>query len=202
MSEFSLRLEEATFRLLSLPSDITIEGHRNSISEKLHGDMLPRLKNVTGNLISKKNRVVVLIDNLDKAWDQTQDLSRVSDLLFGLLSVSYRIATDFERDPHFRNKVRFSLILFLRSDIYAAVIRFAHERDKVPVRRMSWEDPATLLRVLEERFMQSDLGISLPDEIWTRFFTATVGSREVRQYLRETVLPRPRDLLYMLKTAL
>jgi hypothetical protein len=202
MPEFSLRLEDAILRLLSMPPAASMEGHRNSISEKLHGDMLPRLKTVTGNLISTKNRVVILIDNLDKAWDQTQDLSRVSDLLFGLLSVSNRIATDFERDPSFRKKVKFSLILFLRSDIYAAIIRFAHERDKVPVRRMSWEDPATLLRVLEERFMQSDLGLSLPDEIWARFFTATVGAREVRQYLRETVLPRPRDLLYMVKTAL
>jgi len=128
--------------------------------------------------------------------------SRVSDLLFGLLSVSGRIATDFDRDPTFRGQVNFSLILFLRSDIYAAIIRHAHERDKVPVRRMSWDDQPMLLSVLEERFMTSGLDLGSPQEIWQKFFSATVGSRPIRQYLTDTVLPRPRDLLYLVKTAL
>jgi hypothetical protein len=202
MPEFSIRLEGAINRLLTMPATASLEGHWQNISEKLHGDMLPRLKVVVGRLISDKNRVIILIDNLDKAWDQTQDLSRVSDLLFGLLSVSGRIATDFHRDPTFRGKINFSLILFLRSDIYASIIRHAHERDKVPVRRIFWDDQSTLLSVLEERFMQSGLGLGSPEEMWQRFFSATVGAREVRQYLVDAVLPRPRDLLYLVKTAL
>jgi hypothetical protein len=153
-------------------------------------------------MLSGKKRIAVLVDNLDKAWDQNQDLSRVSELLFGLLSVSDRIATDFERDNTSRGKFDFSLILFLRSDIYAAILRFAHERDKVPVRRMSWDDSSLLLRVLEERFLKSDLGLGAPEEIWERFFTTTVHNMPVRQYLISTVLPRPRDLLYLVKTAL
>ena len=202
MAEFSVRLEAAVNRLLTVLATGTVEVRRRNISEKLHGDMLPRLKAVTGNLLSGKNRIVILVDNLDKAWDQSQELSRVSDLLFGLLNVSGRIASDFERDPIFRGKFAFSLILFLRSDIYAAIIRFAHERDKVPVRRISWDDPSMLLRVLEERFLKSDLDLGSPDEIWQRFFTATVRNRTARQYLIETVLPRPRDLLYLVKRAL
>jgi hypothetical protein len=203
MPEFSIRLESAISKLLEVPRPTSIEMHRQSISENLHGDMLPRLKTVIGNMISNRtNRVVILMDNLDKAWDQTQDLSRVSDLLFGLLSVSHRIATDFDRDPNFRGQVNFSLILFLRSDIYATIIRYAHERDKIPVRRMSWDDQAMLISVLEERFMTSGLGLKTPDEIWQRFFCATVGAKFVKQYLKETVLPRPRDLLYLVKTAL
>jgi len=202
MPEFSIRLESAVSKLMTIKHLDTVEARRKNISERLHGDLLPRLKTVTGNLLSGKNRIAILVDNLDKAWDQSQDLSRVSDLLFGLLSVSNRIASDFERDVTFRGKFAFSLILFLRSDIYAAIVRFAHERDKVPVRRMSWDDPVMLLRVLEERFMKSELGLQTPDEIWQRFFTATVGARTTRQYLMETVLPRPRDLLYLVKVSL
>jgi len=202
MPEFSIRLESAVNKLMAVPSSATVDTRRKNISEKLHGDMLPRLKVVTGNLISGKKKIAILVDNLDKAWDQSQDLSSVSELLFGLLGVSGRIATDFERDATFRGKFAFSLILFLRSDIYAAIIRFAHERDKVPVRRMSWDDSSMLLRVLEERFMKSDLKLQTPEEIWQRFFTATVKNRTTRQYLKETVLPRPRDLLYLVKYAL
>jgi hypothetical protein len=202
MPEFSVRLEAAVNSLLAVPASGTVEVRRKNISEQLHGDMLPRLKVVTGNLVSGKKRIVVLVDNLDKAWDQSQDLSRVSDLLFGLLNVSGRIATDFERDPVFRGKFILSLILFIRSDIYAAIIRFAHERDKVPVRRMFWDDPSLLLRELEERFMKSELDLEAPEQIWQRLFTATVRNRTTRQYLSDTVLPRPRDLLYLVKTAL
>jgi hypothetical protein len=202
MPEFSIRLEAAVNKLLSVPQTGTLDAHRKNISEELHGDVLPRLKSVTGNLLSDKHRVLILVDNLDKAWDQNQELALVSDLLFGLMNVSGRIASDFERDASFRNRVDFSLILFLRSDIYAAIIKFAHERDKVPIRRMSWDDPAMLLRVLEERFMTSDVDLSSADEIWPRFFTTTVRSQTVRQYIIETVLPRPRDLLYLVKTSL
>jgi hypothetical protein len=67
---------------------------------------------------------------------------------------------------------------------------------------MSWDDPAMLIRVLEERFMKSDVGLDTPDQIWQRFFTATVKNHPTRQYLVETVLPRPRDLLYLVKRAL
>lgn len=67
---------------------------------------------------------------------------------------------------------------------------------------MSWDDRAILLSVLEERFMTSDLDLGSPDEIWQKFFSATVGSRATRQYLADAVLPRPRDLLYLVKTAL
>lgn len=202
MPEFSIRLESAIFKLLEMPKAASLDGHRRNISEQLHGEMLPRLKTVIGNMIANRNRVIVLVDNLDKAWDQTQDLSRVSDLLFGLLSVSGHLATDFDRDPNFRGQVNFSLILFLRSDIYGTIIKYAHERDKVPVRRMSWDDPQLLLSVLEERFMKSGLGLKTTDEIWQRFFSATVGFRSTKQYLRDTVLPRPRDLLYLVKTGL
>ncbi len=200
--EFSVRLEAAVNRLLAVPTTGTLEVRRNSISERLHGDMLPRLKVVLGNVLSGKTRIIILVDNLDKAWDQNQDLSRVSDLLFGLLNVSGRIASDFRRDPTFRERFAFSVILFLRSDIFAAIIRFAHERDKVPVQRMSWDDPEMLLRVLEERFMKSDVGLGSPIGIWQEFFSATIRNRPTRQYIIETVLPRPRDLLFLVKRSL
>ena len=103
--------------------------------------------------------------------DQRSDLSVLSQLLFGLLGVSGRISQDFEKTGAWRAPVNVSLALFLRSDIYAQVTVFAKERDKLPVRFMMWDDPALLLRVIEERFARlSGAVISRPDEIWSRFF--------------------------------
>jgi hypothetical protein len=39
--------------------------------------------------------------------------------------------------------------------------------------------------------MQSDLGLGSPEEMWRKFFAATVGSREVRRYLMDTVFASP-----------
>lgn len=68
MPEFSIRLESAVNKLIKVSTTGTVETRRKSISEELHGDMLPRLKVVIGTLVTGKEHVVILVDNLDKAW--------------------------------------------------------------------------------------------------------------------------------------
>src|ERR1017187_1929882 len=137
MPEFSVRLDSAVSQLRNLGVAASAEKQRFSISERLHGDMLARLRGVLGRALSAKARVALLVDNLDKAWNQHTDLKILSELLFGLLSVSARVAEEFAKDGSWREAVNLSLTIFLRSDIYAAMIRFARERDKLPIRRMT-----------------------------------------------------------------
>jgi DNA polymerase III delta prime subunit len=199
--EFSIRLDAAVNRLRNLTA-AGAENQHISISERLHSDMLARLRTLLGKALSTKNRVAVLVDNLDKAWNQQSDLQMLSELLFGLLSVSGRVAEEFEKESHWRNPVNLSLTLFLRSDIYAAMIRFARERDKLPIRRMTWEDPELLRRVVQERFVSSGADVVRPDGIWDRYFPTHVRGIAIHDYLADAALPRPRDLIYLVKTAL
>ena len=200
--EFSVRLDTAVSRLRNLASSGSAEKQRMSISERLHSEMLNRLRSLLGKALVTKARVAILVDNLDKAWNQHTDLQMLSELLFGLLSVSGRVAEEFEKESHWRDSVNLSLTIFLRSDIYAAMIRFARERDKLPVRRITWEDPELLRRVLQERFITSGADVVRPDGIWEKYFCRTVRTAPVRAYLADAVLPRPRDLIYLVKTAL
>jgi hypothetical protein len=200
--EFSLRLDAAVTRLRNLNLSASTENQHRSISERLHSDMLARLRTLLGNTLSAKHRVAVLVDNLDKAWNQQADLRMLSELLFGLLSVSSRVAEEFQKESHWRTPVNLSLTLFLRSDIYAAIIGFARERDKLPIRRMTWEDPELLRRVVQERFMSSGADVVRPDGIWGRYFPSTVRGVTLHDYLGDASLPRPRDLIYLVKTAL
>jgi len=174
MPEFAVRLDRAVSQLLDLTGTGSAEKERAGISERLHSEMLARLRSLLGDVLSNKARVAILIDNLDKAWNQQTDLRMLSELLFGLLSVSAIVAEEFEKESHWRAPVNLSLTLFLRSDIYAAMIRFARERDKLPVRRMTWEDPELLLRVLKERFTASGADEARPDAIWEKYFPPTV----------------------------
>lgn len=200
--EFSVRFDTVVNRLRNLNTAAPVESQRLSISERLHHEMLARLRALLGKTLRGKARVVILVDNLDKAWNPRADLQVLSELLFGLLSVSGRVAEEFERESHWREPVNLSLTLFLRSDIYASMIRFARERDKLPVRRMTWEDAELLRRVLEERFVQSGADVVRPDDIWARYFPPSVRGVPLREYLADAALPRPRDLIYLVKTAL
>lgn len=200
--EFSVRLDSAVTGLRNLNVSASPENQHRSISERLHSDTLARLRTLLGKTLSTKNRVAVLVDNLDKAWNQQADLRMLSELLFGLLSVSGRVAEEFQKESHWRTPVNLSLTLFLRSDIYAAIIDFARERDKLPIRRMTWEDPELLRRVVQERFTSSGADVVRPDGIWAKYFPSDVRGIKLHEYLADASLPRPRDLIYLVKTAL
>ena len=198
--EFSLRLEAAVRRLGSLPTEGTSEAHRTTISERLHSEMLARLRVLLGNALHTKGKVAILVDNLDKSWDNHTDLELLSELLFGLLSVSTRVALEFSKER--KGAVNLSLTLFLRSDIHAAMIKYARERDKLPVRRISWHDPELLRRVVEERFVKSGADVTRPEEVWDSYFPPSVRSIRTRDYLTTATLPRPRDLIFLVKASL
>lgn len=200
--DFSVRFDTVVSRLRRIDVSTSVENQRHSISERLHHDMLARLRVLLGRTLHDKAQVAVLVDNLDKAWNPRADLQVLSELLFGLLSVSGHVAEEFERESHGREAVNLSLTLFLRSDIYASIIRFARERDKLPIRRMTWEDPELLRRVLQERFVQSGADVVRPEGIWVRYFPDAVRGVPIHEYMADAALPRPRDVIYLVKTAL
>jgi hypothetical protein len=68
---------------------------------------------------------------------------------------------------------------------------------------MSWEDPGLLLRVIEERFARSSGAVvARPDEIWQRFFCSDVLGVPTKNFITAAILPRPRDLIYLVRSAL
>lgn len=200
--EFSVRLESAVAQLREISKPSSAAGRRIRISELLHNAMLARLRVLLGEVLESKAKVAILVDNLDKAWNPNGDLPLLSDLLFGLLSVSRHIASEFGRDASGRTPVNLYSALFLRSDIYAAMLQFAKERDKLPARLIKWEDPQLLRRVIEQRFMNSATDIEFPHEVWQRYFAPTVRGMPTWEYIGQHILPRPRDLIRLVKSAL
>lgn len=201
--EFSTRLEAAVGQLHSLSTSSSEDGgsQRVKISELLHNEMLARLRTLLGAVLHTKARVTVLVDNLDKAWNPNGDLPLLSDLLFGLLSVSRRVAEEFDRNASGLARVNLLFTLFLRSDIYAAMLEFAKERDKLPARLIAWNDSELLKRIVEERFLKSG-AVASPNEVWERYFTPTVRGIPSWEYIGGRILPRPRDLVFVVKSSL
>jgi len=200
--DFSIRLDYVVSKLQNISTLSSADRQRAKISELLHNKVIARSRFMLGKVLQKKNKVAILVDNLDKAWKQRSDLPTLCDLLFGLLGVSRRVSQDFGKSDYWRSQVNLSLIIFLRSDIFAQVIKYARERDKISYSRIAWDDPKVLLSVLEERFLASSLAPANPNEVWSRYFCPMVKGIPTREYLAKCIIPRPRDLIYLSKVAI
>jgi hypothetical protein len=203
LPDFTVRLEQIVARLKQLENAESGTEQRLRISEFLHKGIIGELRAVLGKVLHQKQRVAILIDNLDKAWNPgSSDLDLLSALFLGLLGVSNQISQEFVRSDAWRKPVKLYLTVFLRSDIYYQVMRRAPEPDKVPMSRIIWDDPEFLLRVIEERFYRSGEGLDRPEEIWLKYFAPDVDGQTMRDYIVQAIMPKPRDLIYMVKCAL
>lgn len=201
-ADFTLRLENIIQDLDKSSPDESLESRRLKISEYLHDSLIRELRVHLGKLLNKKEKVVVLIDNLDKTWSDNENIEQLSSLLFGLLNVTHKISDDFKKQNYKQNSVNLALIVFLRSDIFSRILSFAPEQDKIPFKYLSWSDSSLLFRVIENRINYSSQGITNPDDLWQKYFCHTVNGLPLKTYVEKLILPRPRDIVFLFKVAL
>jgi len=201
-TEFTVRMEFTIEQLSKIDSYKNIADYRTKVSEILHSSVLRELREVLGGALGNKQKVCILIDNLDKAWRPRDDLKVLADFIFGLLSVSRAISDEFERNSTKWKKVNLSLIIFLRSDIFSYIMSEAREIDKLSFKRIDWNDPILLKRVIEERFLNSSSEIKYPEEVWDKFFVENIDGIATSEYIVRHIIPRPRDIIYFCKSAL
>jgi len=204
--DFSVRLEQCVTDLIESHKkqkrQQSKEDIRLAISETLHQGVLKDLRISLGKALSKKERVAILVDNLDKAWDKDADIPELGRFLLGLLSVAGRIPDELQHKDSRRASINCSLAIFLRSDIFYKVMRTAaREPDKIKFHKLAWTDGELLLRVIEERFVASRNGAAGKEDLWANCFCPTVHGATVPDYLTRHILPRPRDIVFFTKAA-
>jgi hypothetical protein len=201
LDEFAVRLESAAALISSVGGASGTREFREGVSEALHRSLLGRIERSLRAALAAKQRVAVLIDNLDKAWDRRGRLSETAEVYLGLLGSASRLRAEFARSAGLRRPIELSLAIFMRSDIFDWVRGFAREPDKISSHTIRWDDQELLLRVPEERFLASRGQDSSPQEMWDRFFCTQVFGIPIRQYLVNQCLARPRDIMFLLKNA-
>lgn len=197
-ADFAIRLEHLIAQALTGLEDIPagVEESQGWINERLHDSSLVELRRVLGQALQDRQRVAVLIDNLDKAWERNADRERQSRVILGLLTAVGQLEREFRRDHAWRESVNVTLSVFLRADIFDEVKRFAREPDKIRALEVEWTDSVLLARVIEDRYVSQRPGADA-SELWSTFFTPTVLGRPTRDFLLWRSLPRPRDLVYL-----
>ncbi|MGC5329701.1 P-loop ATPase, Sll1717 family [Micromonospora sp. DT62] len=204
-ASFSVRLERLVKSLDALLSkgvnEHDVELSRQKVNAALYGDTLKTLRNLIGGALFERNRIAILVDNLDKAWHRGADLELLSRLLLGLLTVIGKIVDEFKKESSRKAAVNLTLTVFLRSDIYAFVRQHAREPDKISTVEIEWRDPELLARVLEDRFLASWTKSQNANDLWQHAFVPRVKGIPTRDYMLARVQPRPRDLVFFANAA-
>lgn len=199
--DMSVRLDQALGHLATTRQEVTVESGRVLINEAFHAKALNQLRHYLGPVLTKKTRVAVFIDNLDKGWERQADLGLLARLIFGLLSARGRLVADFAKQDWWRDEIRLTIAIFLRSDIFSYVKREAREPDKLSISAISWRDPQVLASVLEQRFKATSLTEQNRTKLWGGVFPARISGLPAKTYVLNLVLPRPRDLVYFANAA-
>jgi len=200
--DFTVRLENAISRLLELEQGPSIRAQRQKVSEILHSGFLVELRRELGNILNKRNKVIILVDNLDKAWGTANAPELLSDFLFGLLSASKAISDDLSREGITWKRINISLLIFLRSDIFGFIQSHAREADKLAYTYIRWNKPELLFKVVEQRFEYATDGRISGDQVWEQFFPQFVRGIPIKEYIHSRILPKPRDMIFFCKAAL
>jgi hypothetical protein len=200
--DFSVRLEQCVKALFDVKAAESVSEQRSGVSEALHETALKTLRSALDDVLCKKDRVAILIDNLDKAWGHEGDLGQLSEFFLGLFSASNQLLNDFSRADSRRKAVNVTAAIFLRSDIFNRIIEVAREPDKIAVTRLMWDDPELLRQVIESRYLAAHPEAVNGAEIWEKYFCTTVKGMPTREYITSRTLPRPRDVVYFVKSAI
>lgn len=179
---------------------LSSERFNREATKLLHGELLAEIRTFLAPALPEQGTVVLLVDNLDKSWDRQSGLAELSEFLWGALRAATRLANDLRKLAS-NGRVQTRVIVFLRTDIYERLRSLARESDKLPASWLLWNDHELLFRVIEERLVSSQSDDSEPQEIWDRFFSSPIGSESAKEFFLSQSLPKPRDLLYLVKEA-
>lgn len=202
-ADMSVRLEQALDSLLeSLPEHEVSGSARNLINEAFHDSALTVLRSKLGTVLKDRKRVAVFVDNLDKGWERGADFKVMARFILGLLTARGHVVVDFEKEDYWRDSIKLTVAIFLRSDIYGYLKLEAREPDKLPISTISWGDSETLRSVIENRFMLSEARPANTAELWTKYFCQTIAGEPLPDYFDRMILPRPRDIVFFCNTAI
>ena len=201
---FSERLDRAVRSLHATITGNDALEQRQRISEHLHVTRIGHLQRLIASALQPFQRVHVLVDNLDEPWkrEDAADVAIFANVLAGLFQVSTDIISDFASARATHASLNTFITIFLRSDILAVVQPMIGQFDKYPIQRINWHDSNLLKSLIDLRFRFSLGQGSRSHQVWTCLFPSQVRGVPIWQYIDLAILPRPRDLLYLIRQAI
>lgn len=189
---------------LNIATDWLEEVSHNSdnFSKKIHDSFLISCKSRLSSAIKNTNKIVILVDNLDKSWKVDSNLDQQAYLVLALLGIHRRVTNDLGKSSNV------SVIIFLRRNIFEYILesKITREADKIMADHieLQWNDATLLLKIIETRFQRAieHLDIDSSSDVWEDFFVKDINNIPIKEWLYSNVLPRPRDLIHFVQKSI
>lgn len=176
---------------------------RQSISAEFLTNIIFRggitdLKKVVFAHVGAHDQVTLLFDNIDKGWPA----NGVDDFDVRLVRLLIEALDKLKRDFS-AAKREFLSVVFLRNDIYEMLVEGTPDRGKAGQVRIDWTDRTKLKQVIFMRLHTSVGGkITSFNDLWLRFFPATVSGQDSFEFFVDHCLMRPRFLINIIENAI
>jgi hypothetical protein len=164
------------------------------ITNLLYKSDIVVLRNNLIEYLKHKEKVWLLLDNIDKGWPssglQNEDFIIMRTLIDALRNIQRHLS---------KEKIEMYPILFLRNDVYELLVEKTSDRQKEAKELLDWVDHDLLREVIRLRICSS-LGVESNnfEEIWRTIFVSHYKGEETSQYLIERSLMRPRFLINLI----
>lgn len=200
LTDISTRLEQELSKLEVLEKIEEQSEFRNKLAEILHDSIIKELKELIIGYMNTRQKLVVLVDNLDKNWKKENNIEIISKFILGLLGVIGRIAKELKGNSKNPSEFDLNLIVFLRSDIFKFILKYAREPDKIEYYNLKWNDSEMLMRILDRRVEYLSKN-KTKENFWDTYIDKAVDGIPTKEYIISCIIPRPRDLIYFINSA-
>ncbi|MCT8271654.1 P-loop ATPase, Sll1717 family [Xanthomonas translucens] len=145
------------------------------------------LEHHTVEITKQGAKFVILIDDLDQGWDNS---NLANGMLLGLLRAAFGL--------HGRVNAIFPIV-FMREDVYSLLMPLTQHADKYRnIESIVWEK-TQLIAILNARinFNRRQKGLGALDDPYGQVFPDAVGTSHADNWMIERTLSRPRELLQL-----
>jgi hypothetical protein len=195
--DFSQRLLMQVDRISRTLDSIPVEEVGAKLTQVIYSGAYRELNSAVSEYLKTKERVWLLVDNLDKGWP-VRGASSIDILIVrSLLDATRKLQHQLEADG-----IAFECLVFLRSDIYEHLREDTPDKGKDTAIRLDWEDPAVFAEIVRRRLQSSGELQGTFRDMWSQICTPLIDGQDSFAYMLDRTLMRPRDLLQFLRTAM
>lgn len=193
-ADFAQRLLTEVERIVARVGTLSADEIGPRLTEHLFTGDVRHLQQVVVDYLREKDEVWLLIDNLDKGWPIHGSTDEDILIVRALLEATRKLQGRLED-----NGIRFKCLVFLRTDIYAHLLRATPDKGKDTAISLTWED-TSLFEELVARRIEASTGLSGNfGDLWGQVCDSLINVQDTFDYMVERTLMRPRDLLVFLR---
>ena len=169
----------------------------STILTRLQSREIQKMRDVIcGYLSSEQRELTLLLDDMVPGWESAEQRGELSAILLSMVTTSRDLWRDWEYRMARAGCRAPSLLLFLRSDIFASMLQESDEPDKIDHRPVYWEDVDALLDLINRR-IEASLSEDRDGLLsWKDLLEPEFNYDAMKQLISGAILCRPRDIIY------